>query len=466
MELIKRLEDLEIDENDPFKNDALNRKDCAENLTTLIQSSQSPLVLAVNAPWGMGKTTFLKMWRQHLKNEGHLTLYFNAWENDYCADPMVSFISEIEGVINESEISPHEKSKLKAKYEGVKTNGVKLLKKGIPLAVRLISQGLIDIDKETDKVLDNFSEKIAEDQIKEYQEKKESISSFKKRLQEFAEEVFSKEKPNKQPIVIFVDELDRCRPSFAIELLENIKHLFSVPGFVFVLGIDNEQLAHSVGSIYGSNMDSDGYLKRFFDLEFKLPDPDSELFGKFLFERFKFSDLFMRRRREQGESKDLLDVFINCSKKFNLSLRQQIRCFYQLNIIIKSTPINQFIYPAYITFLVLIKNGKSKLYSELKNEKLQQDISRFLLEGGIDGDFEKTDAGQIIHTILLIQVLDKNGLNKYQDNLWRNIQSENSSNALVAKSEKSLNYSREFSGKNIHNLIIKKIEFSEGFNLE
>jgi predicted KAP-like P-loop ATPase len=57
-------------------------------------------------------------------------------------------------------------------------------------------------------------------------------------------------------IVIFIDELDRCRPTYAIEVLERIKHLFGVAGYVFVISLDKEQLSHSIATIYGAKMDS------------------------------------------------------------------------------------------------------------------------------------------------------------------------------------------------------------------
>ena len=58
--------------------------------------------------------------------------------------------------------------------------------------------------------------------------------------------------------MIVIDELDRCRPSYAVEILEMAKHLFSVDRVVFVLSINRDQLAHSVKVLYGSDFGRTG----------------------------------------------------------------------------------------------------------------------------------------------------------------------------------------------------------------
>jgi hypothetical protein len=78
------------------------------------------------------------------------------------------------------------------------------------------------------------------------------------------------------PIVIFIDELDRCRPTYAVKLLEEIKHLFDVPGLVFIFAMNGDQLAHSVTSAYGVGFDGRAYIRRFIDREYQLAEPALE----------------------------------------------------------------------------------------------------------------------------------------------------------------------------------------------
>ncbi|MBK7493258.1 MAG: hypothetical protein IPI17_15895 [Nitrosomonas sp.] len=89
----------------------------------------------------------------------------------------------------------------------------------------------------------------------------------------------------KKPLFIFIDELDRCRPLYAIELLERIKHLFVYQGIVFVIATDTEQLKHSINAIYGSGFDSTTYLRRFLTKVIHFL-PDYIEHAKLLFQEF------------------------------------------------------------------------------------------------------------------------------------------------------------------------------------
>jgi len=118
-----------------------------------------------------------------------------------------------------------------------------------------------------------------------------------------------------KPIVVLVDELDRCRPDYAIELLERIKHLFSVNGYVFVFALARDQLEKSVGHRYGEKFDASGYLERFFDFRFGLPDPD-------LAEYFDFQITKTRLPEGKRCAAKYLKSFVTASPDgFGLSLR-------------------------------------------------------------------------------------------------------------------------------------------------
>src|SRR3989339_2266062 len=94
--------DIEIDDPKvPFKNCKLGREQYANVLTNVVQTYADGFVLALNNEWGTGKTTFVKMWQQQLKNEGFKTLYFNAWENDFEKDILITLISEPEDLKEE-----------------------------------------------------------------------------------------------------------------------------------------------------------------------------------------------------------------------------------------------------------------------------------------------------------------------------------------------------------------------------
>lgn len=98
--------EIDVPKDDPFKNDLLGRKEPAEVLTHLVGSIEGPCVLAVDAAWGAGKTTFLKIWSQHLRNQGFPVVEFNAWETDHSGDPFVALSSELTEGLQEYKDKP------------------------------------------------------------------------------------------------------------------------------------------------------------------------------------------------------------------------------------------------------------------------------------------------------------------------------------------------------------------------
>jgi len=84
----------------PFAECKLEREPYARVLTDIVSAYGDGFVLAINNEWGTGKSTFVKMWQQHLKNEGFQTIYFNAWENDFDSNPLVALMSELETLTN------------------------------------------------------------------------------------------------------------------------------------------------------------------------------------------------------------------------------------------------------------------------------------------------------------------------------------------------------------------------------
>ena len=168
----------------------------------------------------------------------------------------------------------------------------------------------------------------------EYQKAKNAIGQFKEAFACLAQELFESE-PRK-PLIIMIDELDRCRPSYAIELLEMAKHLFSVDHVIFVLAVNRTELAHSVKAMYGSGFDAEGYLRRFIDLDFQLPAPDRERFVTELLQTTSLArylaDGFNRgeETRELKAAKNLLKVFLGSS---DLSLRRVQQAAHRLGLI-------------------------------------------------------------------------------------------------------------------------------------
>ena len=262
--------EIEIPKENPFQNDLLDRESHIEKLTSLLGALEGPCVFALDSKWGGGKTTFLNMWAAYLRNEGFAVVEFNAWETDFSGDPFVALSARLQEQLHDVEADDAGQS-----VERFRVAAKKIALRAAPFAIRLLSQGLLEPGS-LEKVIAEEASSYVEDRLEEFDEVEQSFLDFKESLQKGAERL--SEKHNNHPLFIMIDELDRCRPSYAIELLEVAKHLFSVDHIVFVLALNRRELAHSVRALYGVEFDAEGYLYRFFDLDYTLPSPDREKF--------------------------------------------------------------------------------------------------------------------------------------------------------------------------------------------
>lgn len=363
--------DIIIEHDQPFKNCKLDRLQYAEVLTDIVSSNPDGFVMAINNEWGTGKTTFVKMWEQHLKNQEYKTLYFNAWENDFEEDVLVALISELASI--------KETKSIKA----FKT----VLEKAAPLA-KNIALGIVKTQfkkhagKEVLKeVLDAASETTSEELqklIDKYKSRKESINDFKKSLTDFV-----KKSSVEKPVVFIIDELDRCRPDYAVEVLEQVKHLFSVQGIIFVLSIDKIQLENAIRGYYGSDkINAEEYLRRFIDIEYTIPEPDIKVFCRYLIEYFQFQEFFRNEKRlEFPELKNDLDLFSNfvylLLSKNTITLRKIEKLLAHARLALNSVQVNHYIIPEVFILLIYLRTFHNDVYSHIKkgNYKIQNLIS-------------------------------------------------------------------------------------------
>ena len=301
MNLLKRQLPLDIPPEDPFRNDRLGYKETGFRVRRLIAQIEGPFVLAVNADWGVGKTTFLRMLKAQLESEQTECLLFDAWENDFADSPLAALVSELSGSIRGGgetkdrllEAGRKAASLLSAKGAAKLTT---IVLKGI--ARKAFGEKTIDEAEDLVKDIQDATEAAIEHQIGDtldkYKSEKEALKNFTKALRGFANEVRSpKGSVNRPPVVLFVDELDRCRADYAVEFLEVAKHLFSVEGIVFVLAINGAQLANAIRGLYGEKFDAERYLRRFVDVQLDLPVPEIRKYAPVVLESSLGNDLLL-----------------------------------------------------------------------------------------------------------------------------------------------------------------------------
>lgn len=256
-----------------FENCKLNRKDYGHFLIDYITGEQNGFVLNLNGAWGTGKTEFLKRIYSDLLGKYYPVIYIDAWESDFSKDPLTVVTSELLSQLEKFNDGIGSENAIRQ----VKEYCGKVIKGALVGVAGFTTSKLLNdsnIGMETIKqLLESDSESFTTQLTKDYTEQIEAIHNIRNLLGQLAE-VLQRNYSAKLPIVVLVDELDRCRPTYAIEMLEVIKHFFTTDSFVFIVATDTEQLCHSITSIYGNNFDSLQYIKRFFDRKASLPSPN------------------------------------------------------------------------------------------------------------------------------------------------------------------------------------------------
>ncbi len=358
-----------VNPDNPFVDCKLDRVKYADNLTRIIENYPSGFVMALNNRWGDGKTFFVNRWRQKLKNEEFQVVYYNAWEDDYSENALVSIISEITEDIE----SPDKKL-----LEKVLEKGTGLFVKSMPILLKIAAKKLAGKDGYEDLVA-LIGEEIGkpfQSLIDEYKKQKNTVKEFRSALQTFAESA-----GNGKPIVFFIDELDRCKPSFAVEVLEIIKHLFSVENIVFVLSVDKVQLANSICGYYGSdNIDGNEYLRRFIDLEFSLPKAELRSLINSSFSELKFDDFykdFINRYSQKVNEKDRFISFcIAFFENKNLKIREIKKLLIKTRIVLYTYKVSSYSIPSILLVLIYLHSEKNQTFEKIKLKRI--DIKELL----------------------------------------------------------------------------------------
>lgn len=341
-----KLAEPDVDPQQPWSDDLLGRKQVAGRLTSLIRHQRVPFVMSIDGYWGTGKTFLLKRWQRELEDKGFQSIYFNAWEDDFCDDPLVAIIGQL---------SDHFKDgKFREAVGKIRDNAGPLLRQNVSGVLKKHT-GLTFVIEDAE-----------EDPLDVYTDQRATKDEVKRQLAELSSQVHE---DTGKPVVFIIDELDRCRPTFAIELLERVKHIFDVPNMVFVFGINRSELCSSLQSIYGE-IDADIYLRRFFDMEFALPDVETETFCKHLMDRFELRALFASlaesarspiHHREFGEIYNGIPAFWS---RFELSLRDLDYCVRSVALVGRSLQPRYPVHPWLLGLLIPLKIKNNHLYRQ------------------------------------------------------------------------------------------------------
>lgn len=271
-----------------YQKDTIKRNAFLHRFVDLLSCLDESTIIALDGSWGSGKTFFVNQVRNILESKNpylnkednpraqtlkrfssewdtkhrqkeppaivpHVCVYYDAWAHDADGDPLLSLISDIYSHV-ETDYSFKEIRKFR-----------EIMKEAVQVTVPLHANLSLSVDplaiannvttgsEELDKIVDK--------------------QKFSCKVHAFLDSIIP-EKGDR--LVIFIDELDRCNPAFAIRLLERIKHYFTHEKITFVISVDTAELQATVKQYYGSEFNASKYLDRFFDLRMGLPPINTE----------------------------------------------------------------------------------------------------------------------------------------------------------------------------------------------
>lgn len=256
--------------------DTIDRRSDVFRFVEVLDTIDDSFSIALDGDWGSGKTFFVKQSKMVIeahnnyiktdcienkekisslytdfcrdnasKLKPQVCVYYDAWQNDNDDDPILSLVYTILNSVDSD-------------YNFKKSSFLKCA-----ASIMEFFTG-----KDWNKIIDNLK---GDDPL-------ESIKSNKS-IETLIKDFFNELLPEKgERLIIFIDELDRCKPTYAVHLLERIKHYFENERITFVFSVNLNELQHTIRKYYGSDFNASKYLDRFFDLRIGLPTPNLQKF--------------------------------------------------------------------------------------------------------------------------------------------------------------------------------------------
>lgn len=317
-------------------------------------------VIALDSAWGTGKSYFIDLLTQSATDDTLRIVKYNAWKNDYCENAFEPLIYDI---LTSDCLSFSMENEADA--ENVQKMISHIGKIGLAMGKQLLFSATkdklgIDVEKafaevkNTDNPFKNFLLRQSQE-LAEINNERESFEKFK----QFLAQSTSYLKDSNQKLVVIIDELDRCKPTFAIQTLEVVKHLFDIENVVFLFAVDIQQLSHSISSVYGQGFDSVGYLCRFFDYIAKMPEPN---ISNYILESISSieaiggkSDISIYHGDKQKRFYDILQVFFQqIYEVFDFSLRDMDTVIQSYKIMVNNFLFNHDNIEAHMIYIFFL----------------------------------------------------------------------------------------------------------------
>jgi hypothetical protein len=343
----------------PFDGDLFEREALAARLTGYISRLKDGCVIGIDAPWGEGKSWFGRNWHAQLNKDGYQTVYLDAFENDFTEDPFLLIASELVAIAEKLK-DTSAKSNIIDKAKAISKN---IFPVGLKVAIGIAGRAALGAaaTEEIKDIFNGTSEDIAQavekhvvKRLEDHDFNRRSVDSFRDTLKEFSAK-------QERPVIFFIDELDRCKPTFAVQVIERIKHFFDVPNLIFVLLLNRTQLEAAIKGVYGP-LDAAAYMSKFVHFFLTLPKKASVLDGG---QNYNSKYLYQLAARHAYDRRDI-EPFVQSMSYFarllGLSFRDLERSFILFGL---AQPVA--VSGDLIAYLIALRLGRNDIYMQLAN---------------------------------------------------------------------------------------------------
>lgn len=338
--------------------DFFARKPAADAILAIAGAAVRPVVFMVDGDWGTGKTYFLRQLDDMLKKSGVGTAFVDAFAIDFHSDAFLALSSEILSSLPSQE-AESTRSLVNATAQVARI----VLKAGLKGIVKAATVGVVgpqEIDDVRDAIIESVGDStrdLVDGFIIDSAETRSKVSSFKDLLSKSATS------PDSGFTIILIDELDRCRPDFALDLLERIKHFFDVPGLFFVIAANRNQFTHTIRKRYGSDFDAVRYLDKFFDFQIQLSasgqgnqQDQARQYVEFIIPQDFLS---------QPLRTNFVNYFCSLVSRKRVSLRDIERIFSSASVMIAAARISDAFHPCVLLGLAWLRHFHSEEFRSL-----------------------------------------------------------------------------------------------------
>ena len=352
--------------------DEFSRKPIAEKIIRLLNSDIDVSPLIIDGKWGTGKTEFcfkLKNLIEDDSSNNYKVGYVNAFQADHANEPLLALIAEVARF--------HSNDKEKSEFIRKAIPYLRLVTGvGLKAAVGFVfgryavdipdalTDGLNEIKDGSSSLIDQSLESLIKDQV----EAEKNLATLKDALIKISAET---------PIILLIDELDRCRPDFAVMMLETIKHVFDVKNVQIVLITNAEQLKATIKHSYGSETNSQDYLYKFFKYQIKLPTTIKDIEGRSIENNVTYFRATVQASKvipqdfKDNEYIYEIPTFLDVGGMSLRNIEQIVRCVETLVVFedkeISQSPSSEQIMMVFLSFVYIIDK---KILQQVSNKNI------------------------------------------------------------------------------------------------